>query len=24
LGRRLRRMKDGMTGGMGDPECSYC
>jgi len=24
LGRRLRRMKDGMTRGMGDPECSYC
>lgn len=24
LGRRLRRMKDGMTGGMGNPECSYC
>lgn len=24
LGRRLRRMKDGMTGGMRDPECSYC
>jgi RNA polymerase sigma-70 factor (ECF subfamily) len=24
LGRRLRRMKDDMTGGMGDPECSYC
>jgi RNA polymerase sigma-70 factor (ECF subfamily) len=24
LGRRLRRMKDGMSGGMGDPECSYC
>lgn len=26
LGSRLRRMKDGMTGGgsMGDPECSYC
>jgi RNA polymerase sigma-70 factor (ECF subfamily) len=24
LGRRLRRMKDGMAGGMGDPECSYC
>src|SRR5438128_10819564 len=24
LGRRPRRMKDGMTGGMGDPECSYC
>jgi RNA polymerase sigma-70 factor (ECF subfamily) len=24
LGRRLRKMKDGMTGGMGDPECSYC
>jgi len=24
LRRRLRRMKDGMTGGMGDPECSYC
>ena len=25
LGRRIRRMKDGMTGGgMGDPECSYC
>src|SRR6202035_5012777 len=24
LGRRLRRMKDGMTGGIGDPECSYC
>jgi RNA polymerase sigma-70 factor (ECF subfamily) len=24
LGRRLRRMKDGITGGMGDAECSYC
>ena len=24
LGRRLRRMKDDMTGAMGDPECSYC
>jgi RNA polymerase sigma-70 factor (ECF subfamily) len=24
LGRRLRRMKDGMAGTMGDPECSYC
>jgi RNA polymerase sigma-70 factor, ECF subfamily len=24
LGRRLRRMKDDMTGGMGDAECSYC
>ena len=24
LGRRLRRMKDDMTGGIGDPECSYC
>src|ERR1700687_1609551 len=24
LGRRLRRMKDDMTGGMADPECSYC
>jgi RNA polymerase sigma-70 factor, ECF subfamily len=24
LGRRLRRMRDGMTGGMRDPECSYC
>jgi len=24
LGRRLRRMKDDMTGGMGDTECSYC
>ncbi|HUI73866.1 MAG TPA: sigma-70 family RNA polymerase sigma factor [Candidatus Acidoferrum sp.] len=24
LGRRLRRMKDDMTGGMGDPECSCC
>lgn len=24
LGRRLRRMKDDMTGGMPDPECSYC
>ncbi|HUL17133.1 MAG TPA: sigma-70 family RNA polymerase sigma factor [Terriglobales bacterium] len=24
LGRRLRRMKDDMAGGMGDPECSYC
>jgi RNA polymerase sigma-70 factor, ECF subfamily len=24
LGRRLRRMKDDMSGGMGDPECSYC
>ena len=24
LGSRLKRMKDGMTGGMGDAECSYC
>jgi RNA polymerase sigma-70 factor (ECF subfamily) len=24
LGKRLRRMKDGITGGMGDAECSYC
>src|SRR6266852_2118885 len=24
LGRRLKRMKDDMTGGMADPECSYC
>jgi RNA polymerase sigma-70 factor (ECF subfamily) len=24
LGRRLRRMKDDMTGGMGEAECSYC
>src|ERR1700746_1232716 len=24
LGRRLRRMRDDMTGTMGDPECSYC
>src|SRR5215831_7194761 len=24
LGNRLKRMKDGMTGGMGDAECSYC
>lgn len=24
LGRRLRRMRDGITGGMGDAECSYC
>jgi RNA polymerase sigma-70 factor (ECF subfamily) len=24
LGSRLRRMKDDMTTGMGDPECSYC
>ena len=24
LGQRLRRMKNGMTGGMGDAECSYC
>jgi len=24
LGRRLRRIKDDMTGGMGDAECSYC
>ena len=24
LGRRLRRMKDGITGSMGDAECSYC
>jgi RNA polymerase sigma-70 factor (ECF subfamily) len=24
LGRRLRRMKDDMSGGMPDPECSYC
>jgi RNA polymerase sigma-70 factor, ECF subfamily len=24
LGRRLRRMKDDMTAGMADPECSYC
>jgi len=26
LGRRLRRMKDGMSGGngMGDEACSYC
>jgi RNA polymerase sigma-70 factor, ECF subfamily len=24
LGRRLRRMKNDMTGGMGDAECSYC
>ena len=24
LGRRLKRMKDDMTGTMGDPECSYC
>src|SRR5262249_364847 len=24
LGSRLRRMKDGMTGGLGDAECSYC
>ena len=24
LGRRLRRIKDDMSGGMGDPECSYC
>ena len=24
LGRRLRRMKDGMTRGVGEPECSYC
>jgi RNA polymerase sigma-70 factor (ECF subfamily) len=24
LGRRLRRMKDDITGGMGDAECSYC
>lgn len=24
LGSRLRRMKDGIAGGMGDAECSYC
>ncbi len=24
LGRRLRRMKDDIAGGMGDAECSYC
>src|SRR6202142_3721987 len=24
LGSRLRRMKDGLAGGMGDAECSYC
>jgi len=24
LGRRLRRMRDGITGGMSDAECSYC
>src|SRR5438132_1307310 len=24
LGRRLRRMKDGIAGGMGEAECSYC
>jgi len=24
LGRRLRRIKDDMAGGMGDAECSYC
>ena len=24
LGRRLRRMRDDFTGGMGDAECSYC
>src|SRR5213082_2936437 len=24
LGRRLWRMKDGIAGGMGEPECSYC
>jgi len=24
LGQRLRRMKNGMTGGMSDAECSYC
>jgi RNA polymerase sigma-70 factor (ECF subfamily) len=24
LGRRLRRMRDDITGGMGDAECSYC
>ena len=24
LGQRLRRMKNDMTGGMGDAECSYC
>jgi RNA polymerase sigma-70 factor (ECF subfamily) len=24
LGRRLKRIKDDMTGGIGDPECSYC
>src|ERR1700746_3141469 len=24
LGRRLKRMRDDMTGTMGDPECSYC
>jgi RNA polymerase sigma-70 factor, ECF subfamily len=24
LGQRLRRIKDDMTGGMGDAECSYC
>jgi len=24
LGSRLKRMKDGMSGGMGDAECSYC
>jgi len=24
LGRRLRRMTDDMSGGIGDPECSYC
>ena len=24
LGRRLKRMKDDMTGGMADPDCAYC
>ena len=24
LGSRLKRMKDGMSGGMGGAECSYC
>jgi RNA polymerase sigma-70 factor, ECF subfamily len=24
LGRRLKRMKDDMTGGIGDPDCVYC
>ena len=24
LGRRLKRMKDDMTGGIADPDCAYC